>query len=71
MSVIFTLLLTIVQNSNDRSCLALSTEDLQNLFSDDADKLEVGMKKGMLEELVKMLYFDYTVQIEVWYGGAC
>lgn len=65
MSVVFTLLLTIVPTSDSRSCLALSTEDLQNLFSEDADKLEVGMKRGMLEELVKMLYFNYTVKIEV------
>lgn len=45
--------------------LALSVEELQELFADSPDKMFVGMKGGMLEELVRMLYFDYAIDIEV------
>lgn len=48
-----------------RFCLTLTVQDLKALFADDPSKMSVGMKSDMVEELVKMLYFDYTIDIEV------
>lgn len=43
----------------------VSVEHLMQLFGDDEEKLDVGMKMDMVNELVKMFYFDYTVTTEV------
>lgn len=51
--------------SEFRCYLSLSVGVLEQLFVDDPDKLSVGMKDGMVEELVKMLYFDYEIDVEV------
>eukprot|EP00904_Undaria_pinnatifida_P012539 jgi/Undpi1/8415/HiC_scaffold_25.g10883.m1 len=44
--------------------LHVSVEDLKRLFSDDLEKLLVGRKGEMVQEFVKMLYFDYTLETE-------
>lgn len=48
-----------------RYYLTLSVETLQQLFIDDPNKMSVGMKEDMVEELIKMLYFDYAIDVEV------
>ena len=42
----------------------MSVGDLKRLFSDDLEKLLVGRKGEMVQEFVKMLYFDYTLETE-------
>lgn len=50
----------------NHSCqLPVSVEDLKRLFWDDPQKMWVGKKGDMVVELVKMLYFEYTLEIEV------
>lgn len=48
-----------------RSQLHVSVEDLKHLFWDDPEMMWVGRKGNMVLELVKMLYFDYTLETEV------
>lgn len=43
----------------------MSVDDLKCLFWDDPRKMWVGQKGDMVVELVKMLYFEYTLQTEV------
>ena len=43
----------------------VSVEDLKRLFSDVPEKLFVGRKVEMVQEFVKMLYFEYTLETEV------
>lgn len=45
--------------------LFLSVEDLKLLFLKDPENMWVGKKGDMVLELVKMLYFDYTLETEV------
>lgn len=45
----------------------MSVEDLKRLFWDDPEMMWVGRKGNMVLELVKMLYFDYTLETEVSY----
>ncbi|CAN0269919.1 unnamed protein product, partial [Hapterophycus canaliculatus] len=44
--------------------LFLSVEDLKLLFLKDPENMSVGKKGDMVLELVKMLYFDYTLETE-------
>jgi len=44
----------------------VSVDDLRHLFWDDPQKILVGRKAEMVLELVKMLYFDYCLEFEVW-----
>ncbi|CAM9298102.1 unnamed protein product [Laminaria digitata] len=44
--------------------LHVSVEDLKRLFIDDPEKLFVGRKGEMVQEFVKMLYFQYTLETE-------
>lgn len=54
------------------SCqLHVSVEDVKRLFWDDPQKICVGKKRDMVVELVKMLYFDYTLETEVRVETAC
>lgn len=43
----------------------MSVDELERLFLDDPEKMWVGRKEDMVLELVKMLYFDYTLETEV------
>lgn len=43
----------------------MSVDDLKRLFWDDPHKMWVGNKGDMVAELVKMLYFEYTLETEV------
>lgn len=43
----------------------MSVEDLKRLFADDPDKMSVGRKGEMVRELVKMVFFEYTLETEV------
>ena len=43
----------------------MSVDDLKSLFWDDPQKMWVGKKGDMVVELVKMLYFEYTLEAEV------
>eukprot|EP00903_Cladosiphon_okamuranus_P016164 g14917.t1 len=45
--------------------LHVSVDDLKRLFWDDPQKMWVGKKGDMVVELVKMLYFEYTLETEV------
>lgn len=50
----------------NHSCqLHVSVDDLKRLFWDDPQKMWVGKKGDMVVELVKMLYFEYTLETEV------
>lgn len=50
----------------NHSCqLHVSVDDLKSLFWDDPQKMWVGKKVDMVVELVKMLYFEYTLETEV------
>lgn len=48
-----------------RYSLQLSVEDLKRLFESDPRKLGIGNKADMVQELITMIYFDYTVETEV------
>lgn len=45
--------------------LHVSVDHLKRLFADDPEKVSVGRKGLMVLELVKMLYFEYTLETEV------
>lgn len=57
--------------SVSRCRLHVSVEDLKRLFSDDPEKMVVGRKGEMVEEFVKMLYFQYTLETEVSKNAPC
>lgn len=48
-----------------RYSLQLSVEDLKRLFEGDPRKLAIGSKADMVQELIKLLYFNYTLETEV------
>ncbi|CAM9243555.1 unnamed protein product, partial [Discosporangium mesarthrocarpum] len=48
-----------------RYTLRITMEELEELFANEPDKLGSGKKADMVDEFVKMLYFDYTVGVEV------
>ncbi|CAM9389734.1 unnamed protein product [Scytosiphon promiscuus] len=54
-----------VPASSETCELFLSVEDLKFLFRNDPDNMWVGQKGNMVLEVVKMLYFDYTLETEV------
>ncbi|CAN0003257.1 unnamed protein product [Ectocarpus fasciculatus] len=53
-----------VPASSETSQLYVSVDELERLFRDDPEKMWVGRKEDMVLELVKMLYFDYTLETE-------
>ncbi|CAM9468122.1 unnamed protein product [Ectocarpus sp. 4 AP-2014] len=50
--------------SSETIQLYVSVDELERLFRDDPEKTRVGRREDMVLELVKMLYFDYTLETE-------
>ncbi|CAN0358803.1 unnamed protein product [Ectocarpus sp. 12 AP-2014] len=53
-----------IPTSSETIQLYVSVDELDRLFRDDPEKMWVGRKEDMVLELVKMLYFDYTLETE-------